>query len=83
MKFVKSALEIVRFNLEPRFELLDHRGKKFPKPDEFECLLYFNKAKRVVELSSDNSLIPLNTTSIITSHPHHLNIATSIADSHC
>ena len=51
VKFVKSALEIVRFNLEPRFELLDHRGKKFPKPDEFECLLYFNKAKRVVELN--------------------------------
>ena len=50
-KFVKIGLETVRFNLEPRYALLDHRGREISKPDECECLLYFNKAKRVVELN--------------------------------
>ena len=50
-KFVRIGLETVRFNLEPRYALLDHRGREISKPDECECLLYFNKAKRVVELN--------------------------------
>jgi hypothetical protein len=52
--FVKVGLDTIRFNFDPNFELVDHRGRQLPKPDLFEgrSVLYFNKAKKVLELEA-------------------------------
>ena len=49
--FVHSGLDSVRFNIEPRYNPGDRNGREIPKPDESECLVYFKKAKKVVELN--------------------------------
>ena len=52
--FVKLGLDTIRFNFDPKFELVDHRGRQISKPDLFEgrSVLYFNKAKKVLELEA-------------------------------